>query len=134
MSPGEVYADLAYARVADAPEIRAAGGPPCLPGRGVWALAGDSAAWARREAGKAQGGRVRRRIETVFGTWTRSHGLRRMRWRGRAKAALQVRLTAMAYNLRRARAIVRATAAGAGAESARISDIEQRTPAKPARS
>ena len=35
------------------------------------------------------------------GTCKRSYGLRRMRWLGLAKAGLQVRLTAMAYNLRR---------------------------------
>ena len=45
--------------------------------------------------------RVRCRIEKIFGTWKRSYGLRRMRWRGLAKATLQVRLTAIAYNLRR---------------------------------
>ena len=45
--------------------------------------------------------RIRCRIEKIFGTWKRSYGLQRMRWRGIAKAALQVRLTAVAYNLRR---------------------------------
>jgi IS5 family transposase len=45
--------------------------------------------------------RVRCRIEKIFGTWKRSYGLRRMRWRGLAKATLQVHLTATAYNLRR---------------------------------
>ena len=72
-----------------------------MPGRGVWALAGDGAALARLEAWNAQVGRIRRRIGKIFGTWKRSYGLRRMRWRGLAKAALQVRLTAKAYNLRR---------------------------------
>ena len=37
----------------------------------------------------------------MFGTCKRSYGLRRMRWIGLAKARLQVRLAAMAYNLRR---------------------------------
>jgi IS5 family transposase len=45
--------------------------------------------------------RVRARIEKIFGTTKRSYGLRRMRWLGLAKAGLQVRLTAIAYNLRR---------------------------------
>jgi IS5 family transposase len=45
--------------------------------------------------------RDRCRIEKVFGTAKRSYGLRRMRWLGLAKAGLQVRLTAIAYNLRR---------------------------------
>jgi IS5 family transposase len=110
-SPGEVYADLAYASVANEQEIRAAGGQPRLPGRGVWAAAGDRTALARLEAWNERVSRVRRRIEKIFGTWKRSYGLRRMRWRGLAKAALQVRLTATAYNLRRAMAIVRAAAA-----------------------
>jgi IS5 family transposase len=107
-SPGEVYADLAYASVANEARIRAAGGHSRLPGRGVW---GDERALARLEAWNEQVGRVRRRIEKIFGTWKRSYGLRRMRWRGLAKAALQVRLTATAYNLRRAMAIVRAASA-----------------------
>ena len=101
-NPGEVYADLAYASATNEQEIRAAGGQPRLPGRGVWAPAGDEAALARLEAWNAQVGRVRRRIEKIFGTWKRSYGLRRMRGRELAKAALQVRLTAMAYNLLRA--------------------------------
>jgi IS5 family transposase len=44
---------------------------------------------------------MRARIEKVFGTAKRSSGLRRTRWLGLAKAELQVRLTAIAYNLRR---------------------------------
>ena len=62
---------------------------PSIWGRGAEALA------------RAAVRRVRCRIEKVFGTWTRSYGLRRMRWIGLAKAGLQVRLAAMAYNLRR---------------------------------
>jgi IS5 family transposase len=37
----------------------------------------------------------------VFGTCKRSYGLRPMRGLGAAKAGLQVRLTAIAFNLRR---------------------------------
>jgi transposase, IS5 family len=51
---------------------------------------------------------VRSRIEKIFGTWKRGYGLRRMRWRGLAKAALQVRLTAIAYNLRRGLTLLQA--------------------------
>jgi transposase, IS5 family len=40
-------------------------------------------------------------MEKVFGTAKRCYGLCRMRWLGLAKAGLQVRLAAMAYNLRR---------------------------------
>ena len=54
--------------------------------------------------------RVRSRIEKIFGTWKRSYGLRRMRWMGLAKASLQIRLTAIAYNMKRALGIL-ATAA-----------------------
>jgi IS5 family transposase len=50
--------------------------------------------------------RVRGRIEKIFGTWKRCYGLRRMRWRGLAKAAVQVHLTAIAYNLKRTLSIV----------------------------
>jgi IS5 family transposase len=88
--------------------IRAAGGQSCLPGRGVW---GDEQARARLEVWNETVGFIRRRIEKIFGTWKRSYGLRRMRWRGLDKAALQVRLTATAYNLRRAMALVRLQAA-----------------------
>ena len=50
--------------------------------------------------------RVRGRIEKIIGTWKRCYGLRRMRWRGLAKAAVQVHLTAIAYNLKRTLSIV----------------------------
>jgi len=46
----------------------------------------------------------------IFGTWKRCYGLRRMRWRGLAKASIQVRLTAIAYNLKRTLNIVAAAA------------------------
>lgn len=52
---------------------------------------------------------IRRRIEKVFGTCNRSYGLRRMRWLGLAKAGLQARLTAIAYNLRRTVTLLHAT-------------------------
>jgi IS5 family transposase len=50
--------------------------------------------------------RVRCRIEKIFGTWKRSYGLRRMRWRALAKPRLQVCLTAIAYNLKRTAGIL----------------------------
>lgn len=53
---------------------------------------------------------MRGRIEKIFGTWKRSYGLRRMRWRGLAKAAAQVHLTAIAYNLKRTMNILAAQA------------------------
>ena len=65
---------------------------------GIW---GGPDALPRLRAHNAEVQRVRARIEKVFGTCKRSYGLRRMRWLGLAKAGLQVRLTAMAYNIRR---------------------------------
>ncbi|MEF2074382.1 transposase [Consotaella aegiceratis] len=106
--PGSVYADLAYASHANEMLIKAAGGTSCLPGRGVW---GGEEALRRLEEWNEAVGRIRRRIEKIFGTWKRSYGLRRMRWMGLAKAGLQVRLTAIAYNLRRSAVILRARAA-----------------------
>src|SRR3954447_17810486 len=74
--------------------------------RGTW---GGQAALDRLKAHNAKVRRVRCRIEKVFGTIKRSYGLRRMRWIGLAKAGLQARLTAIAYNLRRSFGIVCAT-------------------------
>jgi IS5 family transposase len=51
---------------------------------------------------------VRCRIEKIFGTWKRSYGFRRMRWRGIVKARLQTHLTAIAYNLKRTANILKA--------------------------
>ena len=65
---------------------------------GTW---GGADALARLQAHNAEVSRVRGRIEKVFGTCKRSYGLRRMSWFGLAKAGLQVRLAAIAYNLRR---------------------------------
>ncbi|MCW8087557.1 transposase [Roseococcus sp. MDT2-1-1] len=44
---------------------------------------------------------MRARVEKIFGTGKRCYGLRRMRWRGLARARAQVHLTATAYNLKR---------------------------------
>ena len=72
---------------------------------GTWS---GEAALMRLQTWNAEVRRVRCRIEKVFGTYKRSYGLRRMRWLGLAKAGLQVRLTAIAYNLRRSVTILRA--------------------------
>ena len=103
--PGEVYADSAYAASRFTDVIRARGGVPRVVYTHTW---GGLAALARLEAWNAEVRAVRCRIEKVFGTWKRSYGLRRMRWWGLAKAGLQVRLTAIAYNLRRSVTILRA--------------------------
>lgn len=97
-APGDTYGDTAYQ--GDRPEgiIRARGGRPRIVHTGGF---GGAAAAERLRAHNAEVRRVRCRIEKVFGTTKRSYGLRRMRWLGLAKAGLQVRLTAIAYNLRR---------------------------------
>lgn len=102
--PGNVHADLAYASSRNEILIRDAGGSSRLPGRALW---GGAEALERLEAWNREVGHVRRRIEKVFGTWKRSYGLRRMRWIGLAKAGLQVRLTAIVFNLTRTRNILR---------------------------
>jgi len=96
--PGDTYGDSAFAGSRPEGIIDARGGTPCIVHTGTW---GGAAALARLEAHNAAVRRVRCRIEKVFGICKRSYGLRRMRWRGLAKAGLQVRLAAMAYNLRR---------------------------------
>lgn len=65
---------------------------------GTW---GGPEVLARLEAHNAALHKVRGRIEKVFGTCKRSYGLRRVRWLCSANAGLQVRLTAIAFNLRR---------------------------------
>jgi transposase, IS5 family len=106
--PGEVYGDNAFAGDRAAEAIRARGGTPRVVHTHTW---GGPEALARLAAHNATVRRVRCRIEEVFGTWKRSYGLRRMRWRGLAKAGLQVRLAAMAYNLRRTVTLPHAVAA-----------------------
>jgi transposase, IS5 family len=105
--PGKVYADSAFAGRKAENIIRARGGIPWTVGTGTW---GGAEALARLQAHNAAVRRIRCRIEKVFGTWKRSYGLRRMRWLGLAKAGLQVRLAAIAYNLRRTLTLLHAAA------------------------
>ncbi len=99
-APGQVYADSAYRGQVFAGAVKARGGVPRVVATSVWAKS-DPASQAAAERRLAEWNgtiqRVRCRIEKIFGTWKRSYGFRRMRWRGIAKA----RLTAIAYNLRR---------------------------------
>jgi IS5 family transposase len=105
--PGEVFADSAYHGSHFGDAVRARGGTPCVIATGMWER--DQAEFhARLQAWNQPIHRVRARIEKIFGTWKRSYRLRRMRWRGLAKAAVQVHLTAIAYNLKRTRSIVMA--------------------------
>lgn len=109
--PGQVYADSAYRGQVFAAAVRAKGGTPRVVATGVWAKA-DPASQAEAERRLAEWNRaiqdVRCRIEKIFGTWKRSYGFRRMRWRGIAKARLQAHLTAIAYNLKRTANILKA--------------------------
>lgn len=98
--PGEVFADSAYRGSHFGNAIRAKGGVPRIVATSVWARS-EREAQAWLDAWNQPIHRVRGRIEKIFGTWKRSYGLRRMRWRGLAKAAAQVHLTAIAYNLKR---------------------------------
>ncbi len=97
-APGETYGDSAFAGTRPEAVIRARGGTPRIVHTGTW---GGPEALAQLEAHNAAVRRVRARIEKVFGTAKRCYGLRRMRWLGLARAGLQVRLVAMAYNMRR---------------------------------
>lgn len=108
-NPGEVFADSAYRgqHVGDA--VRAKGGMPRIVATGMWGR-DEVETLKRLEAWNRPIHWVRGRIEKIFGTWKRSYGLRRMRWRGLGKAAIQVRLTAIAYNLKRTLCIVGAAA------------------------
>jgi transposase, IS5 family len=104
--PGDVYADSAYRGQVFASAVAARGGRPKVVQTSAWGRPGDDTL-RRLKAWNWSVNRVRCRIEKVFGTWKRSYGLRRMRWRGIAKGALQVRLTAAAYNLKRTLTILR---------------------------
>jgi IS5 family transposase len=95
---GDVYGDSAFAGDRSAQVIAAHGGRARVVQTGTW---GGPEALARLEAHNAAVHTVRGRIEKIFGTCKRSYGLGRMRWLGLAKAGLQVRLTAIAFNLRR---------------------------------
>lgn len=107
--PGEVFADSAYRGPHFGDAVRARGGIPRVIAAGMWGR-DEAETRARLDAWNQPIHRVRARIEKIFGTWKRSYGLRRMRWRGLAKAAVQIHLTAIAYNLKRTRSIVMAAA------------------------
>jgi len=98
--PGEVFADSAYRGPHFGSAIRAKGGTPRIVLTGMWGQ-DERETLARLHAWNQPIHRIRGRIEKIFGTWKRSYGLRRMRWRGLAKATLQIHLTAIAYNLKR---------------------------------
>lgn len=107
--PGEVFADSAYRgnRFCDA--VRAKGGIPRIVATGMRGRDEQETLRKLHEWNQPIH-RVRARIEKIFGTWKRCYDLRRMRWRGIAKAAVQVHLTAIAYNMKRALNILAAQA------------------------
>jgi len=80
--------------------VRAKGGTPRVALAAMWGR-DEQETLARLEAWNAPIQRIRARIEKIFGTWKRCYGLRRMRWRGLARAAAQVHFTATAYNIKR---------------------------------
>ncbi len=94
------FADSAYRGAHFGNAVRAKGGSPRIAATAMWGR-DEQETLARLDAWNAPIHRVRARIEKIFGTWKRSYGLRRMRWRGLARAAAQVRFTAIAYNLKR---------------------------------
>ncbi len=99
-NPGEVFADSAYRGDHFRQAVRARGGTPRIVATGMWGSDEDETL-ARLNAWNQPIHRVRARIEKIFGTWKRSYGLRRMRWRGLPKATAQVHFTAIAYNFKR---------------------------------
>lgn len=103
--PGEVFADSAYRGNHFRDAVRAKGGTPRIVATGMWGRDERETLRKLKEWNQPIH-RVRGRIEKIFGTWKRSYGLRRMRWRGIAKAAVQIHLTAIAYNLKRTLNIV----------------------------
>lgn len=102
--PGDIFADSAYRGKIFADAVTAKGGTAHVVVTSVWAKS-DPASQAKAERWMAEHNgaihKVRCRIEKIFGTWKRSYGFGRMRWRGLANARLQTHLTAIAYNLKR---------------------------------
>ena len=98
-NPGEVFADSAYRGPHFAQAVRAQGGVARVAATGLWGR-DETEILARLAAWNGPIGRVRARVEKIFGPWQRSYGLRRMRWRGLARARAQVHFTATATNLK----------------------------------
>jgi IS5 family transposase len=98
--PGDVFADSAYRGQHFTQAVRARGGVPRVAATAMWGR-DEAETLARLAAWNGAIQRVRARVEKIFGTWKRCYGLRRMRWRGLARATAQVHFTATAYNLKR---------------------------------
>ena len=107
-APGDVRGDSAFSGRPAERVSTARGGRPRTVWTSVSAWPACGRTWgsgpealARLQAHNAEASQVRGRIEKVFGTMKRPYGLRRTRWLGLARAGLQVRPAAMAYNVRR---------------------------------
>lgn len=103
--PGRLWADAAYDSRELRAQVRRRGGEPRIA-RHVHRRSRPALNAAKR-AWNAAIGRVRGRIEKIFGTAKRSYGLARARYLGRRRVSLQVHLTFLAYNLKRAAALLR---------------------------
>jgi IS5 family transposase len=108
-NPGEVFANSAYRGNHFRDAVRAKGGIPRIVATGMWGRDEQETLRKLKEWNQPIH-RVRGRIEKIFGTWKHCYGLRRMRWRGLANAAVQVHLAAIAYNLKRTINIISAQA------------------------
>ncbi|MGY8605992.1 IS5 family transposase [Gluconobacter cerinus] len=108
-NPGEVFADSAYRGNHFRDAVRSKGGTLRVAVTAMWGR-DEKETLARLKVWNDAVHQTRGRIEKIFGTWKRSYGLRRMRWRGLAKAAVQIHLTAIAYNLKRTLNILAASA------------------------
>ncbi len=80
--------------------MRARGAVPRVAVTSMWGQ-DETETLARLQAWNAPIQRVRARIEKIFGTRKRGYGLRRMLWRGLARARAQAHFTATAHNLKR---------------------------------
>lgn len=107
--PGQIFADSAYRGETFRAAVRARGGTPRIVATHMWSR-DEQVTLALLDAWNQPVHRIRGRIEKIFGTRKRSYGLRRIRWLGLAKASLQIRLTAIAYNMRRTLGILAAAA------------------------
>ena len=86
-NPGEVFADSAYRGKHFCDAVWAKGGVPRIVATGMWGRDQQETLRKLHEWNHPIH-RVRGRIEKIFGTWKRCYGLRRMRWRSLAKAAV----------------------------------------------
>ena len=99
-NPGEGFADSACRGNHFRDAVGAKGGVPRIVATGTWGRDQQETLQKLRQWNQPIHG-VRGRIEQIFGTWKRCYGLRRIRWRGLAKATVQVHLTAIACKLKR---------------------------------